>query len=53
MGRNSTSISGMPLLAASRIRRIDKPHRPPDKCCTISSAMQPRLNPSHSMYPIR
>src|SRR5271165_6526422 len=53
MGRNSTAISGSPLLDASRIRRMEIPHNPPDRCCTISSAMQPRLSPSHSMKPIR
>ncbi len=49
IGRNSTAIAGMVLAAASSGRRITTPHAPPERCCTMSSAMLPRATPSQKV----
>ena len=46
-GRNSTAISGMVRLAASKMRR-KTPHDPPDKCWIIIRPSDPIATPSHS-----
>ena len=49
IGMNSTAIAGMVLAAASSGRRMTTPQAPPDRCCTISSAMLPRATPSQKL----
>ena len=38
--------------AASKIRRLTKPHCPPDMCCSISSASDPSVSPRQNRNPI-
>ena len=42
---NNTAMYGIVRTAASNGRRSTMPQTPPERCCTISSARQPRTMP--------
>jgi hypothetical protein len=46
-GRNRSASSGSVRLDASKMRR-NTPQPPPDRCCTIISAIEPRAMPRKS-----
>ena len=43
---------GSVRVAASNTRRLTRPHCPPDRCCTISSASDPSVSPRQKRKPI-
>src|SRR5665213_712262 len=45
MGSAATAISGKVRLPASRMRRITSAQRPPVRCCTMRSAVEPSVIP--------
>ena len=49
--KNSATI-GSVRVAASKTRRLTRPHWPPDRCCSISSASEPSVRPRQNRKPI-
>ena len=53
MGRNRTMTRGRQRDIASSGRRTSKPHLPPLRYCTMSSARPPTVKPQQMMKPSR
>ena len=52
IGMKNSATIGSVRVAASKTRRLTRPHWPPDRCCSISRASDPSVRPRQNRNPI-